>query len=461
MPISIWSSATVLIAASTLAAAHEPARFARDIETAPRTQDELIAVPLDSDVYTLSAADLGDLRVLDGAGQDVGFIVRTAMTTKSRLVERFWTASHPALHPREQGGLEITLTLGNDDPRPDGLRLITPLDNFEQHIEVSSSVDGVIWQPLADGLLFDYARYMDVRNDRLRLPPTDHRHFRIVVDQVTAAQESELLELTRRLQGEQESNRTERVRIERRPFRIDRVELWADNAEERAAAPMTSAYPLTGFNVEQDPEHKATHILIESRRQPLTEFVIQTPANNFSRHITVEVETDSGHTARWRTIAAGQLTRFGFRSLTRENLAISMPETRATNYRLTIENRDSPPLQIDGVNASGPIEEVVFLAAPQGAYRLAYGGELKAPNYDTAALRAALAVTSNPMPAKLSATAAPLALPTPTTAGQVQAWFTNPWLLTAVIAVLVAVLAWGLYQAARRVDQLPPDANSA
>jgi hypothetical protein len=119
-------------------------------------------------------------------------------------------------------------------------------------------------------------------------------------------------------------------------------------------------------------------------------------------------------------------------------------------YRLTIENRDSPPLQVSQVTTSGPVQEVIFLAAADGKYALGYGGDLAAPRYDTAALRAALAETKTTLPARLAQQAAPLAAPSPSV-------LNDPWVLTAIIAVLVVVLGWALYQAAQRVEQLPND----
>src|SRR2546426_439852 len=65
---------------------------------------------------------------------------------------------------------------------------------------------------------------MDVGNHQLALPQNRYAHFRITIRDVTSNQESELLELTRRLQGGKETERVERTAVERRPFRIDRID---------------------------------------------------------------------------------------------------------------------------------------------------------------------------------------------------------------------------------------------
>jgi hypothetical protein len=43
---------------------------------------------------------------------------------------------------------------------------------------------------------------------------------------------------------------------------------------------------------------------------------------------------------------------------------------------------------------------------------------------------------------------------------QFRDWLNNPLLLGVVIGVLVVVLAWALYRAARRMDQGPGDSAS-
>src|SRR5262249_26261559 len=152
-------------------------------------------------------------------------------------------------------GLEITVERDEDDkhPRPNGLSLITPLRNFEQRVRVYTSDDGKDWQPAGDeAVIFDYSRYMDVRSDSVPFPETARRHFRIVVDDVTAEQQSQLVALTRRLQGADETERTEQVVVDRRPFRIDRVEFWREAESDQATGDEKTSYPVSKHRVEQD-----------------------------------------------------------------------------------------------------------------------------------------------------------------------------------------------------------------
>ena len=56
------------------------------------------------------------------------------------------------------------------------------LTNYERRVRVFGSEDGMDWTPLvADGLVFDYSRYMDISNREIRLPKNNCRQFKISI----------------------------------------------------------------------------------------------------------------------------------------------------------------------------------------------------------------------------------------------------------------------------------------
>ena len=123
-----------------------------------------------------------------------------------------------------------------------------------------------------------------------------------------------------------------------------------------------------------------------------------------------------------------------------------------------IENRDSPPLTIDGLAAEGKAFELVMFAQPAGEYTLVYAdAHADAPQYDVAALQTLLDSGIQPLQAKLdsqqtSQQTIPIAiLPRRRNWGDL---INNPALLISLVVVLVVALGWGLYQASRRIDSL-------
>jgi hypothetical protein len=472
-----WSA----LAARPAPAAQPNARFAKPLEMPALENEELVAAPLDSDVYAATGEQFSDLRLLDAAGHEVAYVLRKAATKRSRVEQRRFPVEKPTVHPRDDGGLEITfeIDLKKHPKPPQGFTLVTPLRNFERRVQISASTDGETWTPLVtDGLVFDYSQFMDVHNRDLPLPteapaPAEGAdaagaapgRYRIVIDDVTQELQSQLLELTRHLQGDDETSRTERVVVDRQPFRIDRIEAWYDVDVVDSRVEVEKAYPLAGFRLEQDADAKATYVYVDARREPLTKLTIETGDRNFSRAAHVEVEgTAAPQKAKrdWRrTLGSATLSRLDFRSLRREDLSIALPQSRESRYRVVIENRDSPPLAITGVAGRGSVYEVVFLAKSGEQYRLAYGDETAAaPAYDTAALAASLAEGYEPLVATLGEQVALAAAPDAPPQRLVQL-LNDPRFLGGGIALLVVILGVGLYRATRRLDNLPRDADSS
>ena len=116
---------------------------------------------------------------------------------------------------------------------------------------------------VTDGVIFDYSRFMDIRNRDVVLPANEYRQFKIVVEQELDDRESPLRELIRgQRQGRQEGHPQSRSPANlRTPFRIDRVELWRTCRKRQVARkPRSSPYPTAGFRVEHDAKEKVSRV---------------------------------------------------------------------------------------------------------------------------------------------------------------------------------------------------------
>jgi hypothetical protein len=452
----------VLTGICAFAGAVEPNfRYAKQLDLPTLKQDELIAATFDSDVYASTRDGFPDVRILADGDVETSYLLRRATIAMAETTHDYWAARTRAVRPLEGGGLEIILHLEPEDPRPDGLRIVTPLRNFEQRVRVFNSEDGENWQPVGEeGVVFDYSQYIDFGNDDVSFPSSDRRNFRIVIDDVTQEQESQLMSLTRQLRGGEEIRREERTTINRRPFRIDRVLFWREIVKDQSTGDRKVGYPVAGFHLENDPAGQRSIITVDSRREPLTSFKLVTDSRNFSRHAVVEIEVSHGIERTWQSIGAANLSRLDFRNLKREELAISFPESRQTKYRIVIDNRGSPPLAVTGVEAEGNAYQAVFLATvPQQSYELVYGSEIaERPDYDTAAISASLAEGYQPTLVGLGKQVDRPGAGDPEAISLSQI-VNNPFLLGGIAVLLVAALAWGLYRAGHRLDSLSQDDN--
>src|SRR5262249_7721725 len=191
--------------------------------------------------------------------------------------------------------LEIVVRLAEKAPNAGGLTILTPLTDYEHRVKVFGSRDEKDWSELvSDGLIFDYSRHMDVRNRDVVLPANDFRRFKLEIEQVLDERESPFLELTRGRRGGRKDEQVEVTRIERRPFRIDRIQLWRTVEREGAPQPRTIGYPVDSFRIEQDAQEKVTRIQVRARRAPLTGLILETPSRNFSRAVRVRVPVTRG-----------------------------------------------------------------------------------------------------------------------------------------------------------------------
>lgn len=433
-------------------------RFQREIETPEMKQDELIAVQLDSAVYSNTQDSLNDLHIEDADGITVSFIVRRKRKTETYDSEKTWRADDVSLNPIEETGLEIRFELDDDDPTPDGLRIITPLKNFEQRVNVFAIDTAGKEVPLAeDEVIFDYSQFMDVRSVEIKLTGTDSRKFRINIDSLTSRQQTHLTELTRQLSSDEEVSQRLRTAIIDRPFRIDRIELWAKYEESRIKVIDDFSYELRAVETSIENETNATIIDIESKSQPLTHFKIKTPAVNFQRYAILHELITQQNRINPVQIGTASLIHIDFRDIQKKQLEIRFPESRNGKYQLIIDNGDNLPLPIEDVVAAGFIDEVVFLASKNKAYVLQYGNpNIESPDLDTAAIQTLIDNEIEPIAVTLAdeeTTIAEVLDPSTTLKDALN----NPYLIGFSVLTMIVVLIWLLYSAAKKVDHLPDD----
>ena len=450
----------VVSSAAWPALADEPQfEFSKEVKAPPLKQEELLSAVLDTDVFAATNDSLTDVRLLDSEGKPVPYLLRKVQTTRARATRTTWAAGKLTAKPLDNGGLEITVQFDEDEKRlhPNGLSVISPLRNFEQRVRVYTSDDGQQWEPAGEeAVIFDYSRFMDVRSDSVPFPETSRRNFRIVIDKVTGEQQSELLALTRRLRGTEETERTEQVTIDRRPFRIDRIDFWREVDQDRATGDEKTGYPVAGHRIERDAKKQQSIVYVDLRRQPLTSLELETADRNFSRHAVIEVERAQGVKKTWEKIGEGALSRVDFKNLKRETLSISFREARHLQYRIVIDDRDSPPLEVTGVKAEGSVYEVVYLSAPDAHNRLLYGSADAEPaTYDTATVQELLSQGFRPAQAELGPQMPGKGGGAGPPAVKWSKLLTNPLLLGGVITLLVIVLGWALFRAVKRMDAVP------
>ena len=435
------------------ASAALPPSWKKDInlDLEKEDRDVLVTVSLDEEVYDKTPDNFANLRILNAQGNDVSYRLITESDTRKQTQKHRWSPQNISLSPSDEQ-LEIEFSLKTGAPSPSQLEIITPLRNFEQRVRIYGM--GNNERLLADDAIFDYSRYMDVRRTDVSFPETEFRRFRIVIDNPTSEQESRLLQLTRQLRGNDETGRQERFTVERRPFRIDRLQLVSTVERNVPEHQLVTDWAINITQNTEDEKLGQTHIEFEKQRQPLTQITLQTDSQNFSRRAWIETARKRSGKITWDRMAKGHFSHFSFGDYEKIDDTLKFPETRAEMLRLVIENEDSPPLKVKGISAAGHRHQLLFLARGDETYEFHYGSPAEnPPNYDTAAIELMQAQGINPIVADLG----PEIQLTEDAGKQskgLKAIINNPVILGAIILVIALVLGWSLYQASRKVSEM-------
>ena len=436
------------------AADGEPAmRFSKELDRGA-IGEEILAVLLDSDIYAATRDGLPDLRIVDDRGAAVPYLLEQVAHRRTTQVRQPCASKVVSLHVDEGKGLEIVVELDEKAPGATGATIRTPLADYERRVRVFGSQTGAQWAPLvSDGAIFDYSRFMDVRNRDVVIPPNDFRRFKLVVEHELDDRESPLRDLIRSRSEGKKDEQVEITQILRRPFRIDRVDLWRTVETDGMSKAETFAYPIAGLRVELDAKQKVSRVEITSWREPLTSLSIITESRNFSRPATVLIPVQHGIRTDWVEVGRGTLSLIQFRAFHRDDLGVDFPEQRQEHYQLVIENADNPPLEITGVEAKGVGYRLVFLGTAGRKYHIEFGSDAtEPPKYDTAAVLGSLQRGFQPVMVKLGARVANPGYKDARGPGGI---LNSGIFLALVIVVMVLVLAWALLRAGQRIKDLP------
>lgn len=442
-----------------MAAQPEAFRFSKEVARGESKKEAILAVTFDGDVYAATQPEFPDLRIFGPDNKEVPCLVERATEAQMHTVCARCEFKVASLKEHDDA-LDVFLRLDADSPPADIVDIVTPLTNYERRVRVFGSNDGEKWTELvANGLVFDYSRYMDIQNQRIRLPKNTYRQLKVNITGIADAKESPFLELTRKYQAKSEVERIETTMLERRPFRMDRIELWHERTEKLSQRDRTAEYKVVKYHVEENAKDKTTVVNIVTRREPLTQFTLETSSRNFSRSLAVQVPMKRGDATIWRDIAQGTVSVVDFSGYRRQQLDVSFPEQRQTEYRIVIRNDDNPPLAITGVKAFGNVYQAVFLAAEGQPYRLCYGSEqTERPKYDAATVLGPLRERQDAVQTKLGGEVAnPTVVESHAPVSPLRILLNNPVILGTAVVVLVALLGWALFCAVRRINEIPKE----
>lgn len=368
--------ATAWLAASVLFAGEQPFSHSAAVQLPVLTQEELAELILPQPVYALTQDNLSDLRLMrSDRVTPVPFLLEP-VTTKRCILSRETVSLRLEMASEVEGEkLQVVLSRGEQKDvalflaHPlKGLVIHTPLRDFERSIKVEVSSDKLTWTTVVEAArIIDVTAFADFRETEIKMPDVPQRYLRLTVDQ-RFSEQMKLTETVKRTEdGKGTLNALEREFVEaKRPFRIESVSGWVQRETwVHDARPLVSRE----FKLLEDPRDselqrrfpKATMIFFEAGRAPLERLTMKSAARMFrvESQLLVEREEVPPGENRWVKIASASLHRLAFRGFLREELQMSIPESRALRYCLVIPQQ-SEVQDVAIASCEGPDYRAVF-----------------------------------------------------------------------------------------------------
>lgn len=321
----------------------------------------LVAIPVSADLYDHAQPDLSDLRVLDRAGEEVGYVV-FAKKSQGRRAWRGSKLSDTGFVVGEY--IQAVADVGESDELHNLLevKLGSGEQEFFSWVELGASRDRETWR-----VVRERAPIYRFSNSRpglpqtalwIRYPPTRDRWLRL-----------------RLLTTDQEVS-VEGIRV------CEQIE------ETPELLPVASGISLSSESP-ADESHWTTTGL---PGLPITAVEFSTSREAFHRPVEVSVSDDG---KAWRQVARGLIYRFPaeesadevFPASARESTRIEFADTTASHWRVAVLDRNDRPIADLGVTLERTATFVVFRPERGASYRLVYGNRRAArPSYEIAQL---------------------------------------------------------------------------
>lgn len=344
------------------------------------------AVTLDEDLYNRLNDIYSNLRIYDNRGQQTPFAIRQKLTAALRTTGKIYTARIESLiqpEPGKNNRLEMVIA----GPKADEVKIFTAecitinttATNFEKSVTVYGSVNGANWKLLASGIrIYDYSSIASLRNTALEIPNSGYRFFKLeLLNFSEIKQQSGFSQL---LKSGKDGSSTETSRFyERQDFKIDSIILTAKSAEQQISVPATQEIPAE-FSMSQGKDGDQIFD-VRTSSSPVVLFRLMTGSQNFTRDCKLEC---SANGKNWSYLTSGRVFSYSLPGIERSELSIAVQATRMPFYRLTLFNKDNPPLQNVKIVLTADSYHAVFLSESAVLpVKLYYGGDsIPAPQYD-------------------------------------------------------------------------------
>ncbi|MFZ2656770.1 MAG: hypothetical protein WAX69_17690 [Victivallales bacterium] len=423
---------------------------------APTGSPDLLRIVLDSDIYDSTGNSLEDIRILDGKGSEIPYILKMDKTTETEPEYVYNAAKTVSLKKLDDNRIEICIEIPGDRQAVSGLTIRTPSKNFEKQVTVEGSPDMSAWNRVSsDQTIFDYSEVTPISNSSVKFPSSEMKYFRLSIANFSENRKSPRTELINEKRQGGDFSRIEKMSISSEHLKIDAIGFLAKSEKIVRSKVRTHEIPALGFSTKEVKGN--TEITFSTMREPLDHLVLETTSVNFSRNFKIAVSPDGKD---WKDIGCGcpeKITSIDLAGYKETNLSIPLDSTRSRHYRFTISNGDTQPLKLTGVKAFSAVNFLELINSRDTStdgLSVYYGGTaIPFPSYDTNEI---LGKLKNPSFLELTPGAQqdnPGYRPGPRSSS----FLNSKTLFTAAVILMVLILSLTLFKSFRKIESIPSE----
>jgi len=371
--------------------------FYKEVIAPQKIENEAGAITFDSDMYRNTDNSFANLRIYDENNSEVPFVVRKLRGDEKKTREYSIKMNILSLQELPDNRLSLILERDKKDQEkrelfPSDVTIKTSNSNFEKTVSVYGSNDKEQWHVLCENQpIFDYSRFIDLRNTSVSFQKRPFTYYKIIIDNVSQALVLSFSQIfTKYAEGQIQEEYESFTRYEG-ILRINTLRFFSKEEKVVYGEKKTVSYSLKMSEVKINEKEKTSDIYLNSKREPLTRLLMDVKSGNFKRKVIVEGANDVGADAKWIKLASSEILNINAGQFHREKLKIGLPlnENRYLRYRIRIFNYDNVPIEVSSVKAEGFIHEILFFHNNKKSLRVYYGGEdFKLPKYDVSSVLA-------------------------------------------------------------------------
>lgn len=336
----------------------------------PLRNGVLYQVRLETPVLEKCAAGCRDLRVFHNE-KEIPYVI----------IENRNDGRTPSIYPLEITELDeqgsVTTLIMKMPQKYEPIRRMTldvPDRDFRKNVTLEGSNDLKTWDVVVNDRIYDFTSQVDLRKTYISFPASSFRYYRLVMrDEARLTAKKDMLTL--KYQGLDFSVSG----VEARKLRIGKVMGQTFFESEHSA--VYDETNMTAYRIEQDKD-RDTVIAFETGI-PFTRISFDVSNPYFYRKASI-YSSDTGKENSFKLLQSSSIYRLLFSDITESKNILDCSSAGSRFYRIVIENRSNPELEIKGIRLGWVQKHLFFVGLDDAdSYKAGLGNSaVGVPDYD-------------------------------------------------------------------------------